>query len=370
MKTYDCIIIGGGIIGLTSAWELARRGQKVLVVDRGYLGREASWAAAGMLPPIDVDAPTPEFQHLFRYSFECWRTLAGQLFAESGVDPGYRACGSTILFEDAQQRHDAEAFWRGHGIEPEAISESDSRGWIGFHIDAHRQVWPRQHLLALAQGCLRHGVDLVEQTEVEGVRWAISGSQRKVTSLVTSRGDYLSKLVLIAAGCWTGRLAKLFDVSLPTKPIRGQIVLLKPHVFENFGIIEKGHRYLVSRIDETVLVGSTMEDVGFDPRVTEEGTSELLDFARMSLPALGDAEVIDRWSGLRPATPDGLPWLGQVRGYENLWVSSGHFRNGILLSMGSACLIAQAILGEPLDVNLEPFSPERTMASSLKDQSS
>jgi glycine oxidase len=359
VTTYDCIIIGGGIVGLTTAWELSRRGQRVLILDRREIGREASWAAAGMLPPVDIAAPTSEFQSLFRYSFDCWKQTGPEVAVDASINTGYRQCGSSLLYPDEIHFHAGEKFWQSHGFQTHPLSEPAPTQHLGFYIHQHCQVMPRVHLDALATACRQRGVEILEHEELVGFLEAGQGSQRHFEGIATQSGHYRGHQILITSGSWTGQVSHLAGIQAPTRPIRGQILLLKPHQPQDFGIIEMHFRYLVSRLDGTVLVGSTMDDVGFEHGVTEQGISTLKSFAAETLPSLKEADVLATWSGLRPSTADGLPLLGRAANCDNLWIACGHFRNGILLSAGTAKLMTQAMLGESTDLDLKPFSPSR-----------
>jgi glycine oxidase len=168
--------------------------------------------------------------------------------------------------------------------------------------------------------------------------------------------------VCIASGAWTGEIARNLGFELSVKPIRGQIVLLKTPSKLFSRIVNVGPRYLVPREDGRILVGSTEEDVGFDPSTTAAAVSGLLDFALSQAPGLKQAEVERAWAGLRPATPDGLPYLGRVPGFDNLFVAAGHFRSGLSLSCASARVVGQLVRGAAAEVDLADFQVGRAEA--------
>ncbi len=185
----------------------------------------------------------------------------------------------------------------------------------------------------------------------------ISGS--RIAAVRTSTQRYAAGAVCITSGSWSRPLLARLGVTIPLKPIRGQIALLqaKPNLLRR--VINEGKRYLVPRADGRVLVGSTEEDVGFLKLTTAAAIGDLLSFARELVPALASAELEISWAGLRPATPDGRPYLGRLHGFDNALVAAGHFRAGLQLSPGTAVVMRQAMLGQPVDIDLAAFRVNR-----------
>jgi glycine oxidase len=369
----DCLILGAGVIGLSIAYELSGHGLRVRVLDRQQAGTEASWAGAGILPPINPSSrPRSPQDALLALSMRLHAEWAGRLREETGIDTEYRRCGGWHL---ELQQHEVGQVASAMSREQEsaarvslpelasrepALADACGNSTIrsaDFAADEAQLRNPR-HLAALGAACRRRGVRIEENVEATGF-WSSAG---QVVGAQTSAGPKYAGAFCIATGSWTGRLAQTIGLSVPIKPIRGQIVLLdrpKPSIKS---IVNVGKRYLVPRLDGRVLVGSTMEDAGFDKRNTSEGVEGLLQFARGLIPAWRDAEVERAWAGLRPATPDELPYLGRVPIYTNLFVAAGHFREGITWSPATAVLMSALIRGQNPQIDLTPFKLDRSHA--------
>jgi glycine oxidase len=181
----------------------------------------------------------------------------------------------------------------------------------------------------------------------------------RVTSVRTSLGDIAADRVVIAAGAWSQPIAERLGLKIPVKPIRGQIVLLNCQRPVLGRVINVGRHYLLPRDDGRILVGSTLEDVGFDRRNTAVAIGDLLQFATELVPALQSADIERCWTGFRPASVDDLPYLGRVPGFENAFVATGHYRHGLYLSTGTAVVMSRLIRGESPGVDMSPFRPDR-----------
>lgn len=364
----DCLIVGAGVVGLSLAYELSQRGQKVRMLERGLPGQEASWAGAGLLPPANRAAATDSFEALAGLSGELHAQWADELRATTGVDTGFRKTGSLHLARDADsaelvrqmgqllrdrqitaQEIPAEKLGE---IEP-ALDGKSIRA--ALYLPDEAQIRNPRHLKALAIACQARGVTIESEVSVEGFDVARS----RLVGVETSRGRFEAQTICLCGGAWTGALAARLGVPLPMQPVRGQIVLLSSSSPVLSRIINEGKRYLVPRPDGRVLIGSTEEEVGFDKRTTAEGTESLLRFAIELVPALGRLPIERTWAGLRPGTPDGLPYVGRLGQFENVFIAAGHYRGGLHLSPGTARVLAQTILGEPPEVDLSPFSPAR-----------
>lgn len=368
----DCLIIGGGVIGLSLAYELSGRGAKVHIVERGLIGREASWAGAGILPPGNYRAPQGADEQLARLCSDLHPRWAEQLRDETGIDNGFRRTGGLYLSRTAEEaaalRLQAES-WNAAGIRVEMLTPARRREIepaLGDAIgaDPHTEVlftpdeaqlrnpW---HLRALRAACVARHVTIIEGATVDD--FEISG--RRVLGVRTSIGRFSAGTVCITGGAWSRLLLARLGASVGVKPIRGQIALLDCGAPLMRRVINHGRRYLVPRSDGRVLVGSTEEDVGFAKRTTAEAIGGLLQFARALVPALDNATLETSWAGLRPGTPDERPYLGAVPGFENVFVGAGHYRSGLQLSPGTAVVLRQAILGETPDIDLSAFRLDR-----------
>jgi len=361
----DVLIIGGGVIGLSTALRLADEHVSVTVVDRGRAGKEASWAAAGMLPPgmiqhrtdaqIRGDVRSRE-TCLRSYSNALWPGLSKRLREQTGIDNGYRNCGALELAsEEDADLHLRVAEWQSEGITVERLT---TRAAVVRHVpDLHpgfsEAIWlpefcqvrnPR-HLKALEAACRLSGVEVLEDVpdvalNVNGSRVLVNCSDRRLNS----------DRICLTAGAWTDQLLRSVGVHLPIRPIRGQMVQLRVRQLPFRCVIEQGRRYLVPRPDGLILVGSTEEDTGFEKHTTSDGIRGLLKFALSIVPDLSQAELVRQWAGLRPGSPDGLPYLGRLQPFDNLYVGAGHFRSGLQMSPGSAAVLADALMNSTADV--------------------
>lgn len=360
----DVLILGGGVIGLSIARELARAGASVRLVDRGPLGSEASWAGAGMLPPGNLKNASGAEGQLRGLSHQLWPDLAATLADETGIDIGYRVGGAIHLCDDAATRTFELETWRAEGVRAESLDEQEfdrlepavaRRERVGLLLPDQAQVRNPRYLKALVCACAEQGVDLVQNAG--DVEWLVENEQ--VRGIRAGSGRYLADRVCVAAGAWSGGLLESLGIGLPIRPVRGQIVLLSmlPRVLTR--TVEVGRRYLVPRPDGRVLVGATQEEAGFEKRTTAAGLSELLAFAMELCPALAEATVERSWAGLRPGSADGLPYLGHCDGFENLFVAAGHFRAGLQMSPGTARVMRQLMLGQETDIPPKGFAVAR-----------
>ncbi len=380
--TIDCCIIGGGVIGLSIARELAGRGRRVALIARDPRRSTASWAASGIFPPAPepasaIDDPNAALTALSDRLHWQW---ADELRGETGIDTGLVRCGGLYLPTPGQPpavfAAEAEA-WRKRGAEVAwldgpaiAASEPAVAGRVaagrltaGFLLPAESRIRPSRHLAALEQSCRGRGVAIHADAAVRSIE--VSGDHVTAVRLETSAGPQTLRAAstVLAAGAWSGGLADQVGLALDTRPIRGQIALLRfPRQWLTH-VVNRGLDYLVPREDGRVLVGSTLEDVGFEPTTTEAAIAALLDLARHLLGDLDDAEVEHAWAGLRPGSTDGLPTLGPVPGLVNAFVATGHYRSGIHQSTGTAQIMADLVEGGEPPLPLAAFAAERHACS-------
>lgn len=366
----DFLIVGGGVVGLSLAYELAGAGRRVRLVDRSEPGREASWAGAGILPPAGDGASADPLTLLAALSGRLHVEWAERLRSETGIDNGFRRCGAIYLAlsdTEALQLEAAVADWTRRQVACEMISAGEANRLEPALSDNHDtirlaclvpgecQLRNPRHLKALIAACTLRGVEITPTAEVVGLRRAGA----RVTHVQTTRGEFAAGRVCLTTGAWSGVLGEQLGLAMPVKPIRGQIVLLDPGRPLLQRIINVGPRYLVPRPDGLVLVGSTEEDVGFDKQTTAEATRNLLEFALQLTPGLGAARIERTWAGLRPATRDGLPYLGRVPDYDNLFIAAGHYRGGLFLSPGTAVVMAQLMQEGEAAIDLASFAVDR-----------
>lgn len=361
----DAVIVGGGIIGLSVAYELSVQGRTVTLLDRAEIGRESSWAGAGILTPACPSGARDPLDRLRAGSLQLLAEWSDRLREETGIDNGYRRCGGLRIAFDPEGaealEQEAEGLKR-QGVVTEELSPAHlarlepelSREVVAaFRTPEEAQLRNPWHLKALAVACRRRGARLLAGSPALG--FEKQGS--RILGVRTNAGPVRGGMFVVAAGAWTSSLLGPLGLTVDVRPIRGQIVLLDCPLPPLRHIVWSGSRYLVPRPDGRVLVGSTEEDAGFDIRPTAHGVRELLDLSCRLVPSLSSAPFATAWAGLRPATSNRLPLLGRAPGYENLFLASGHFRAGVELSAGSAVALVQSLLGGTPFVPLDAFAP-------------
>ncbi len=363
----DVLVIGGGVIGLSLAYELAGHGVRVTVVDQGAMGQEASWAGAGMLiPGCLAKARSPEAR-LRAASFELWPEWTAQLREETGIDNGHRLCGGMeLLLPPGSKAWEAEVNgWREEGVtveplDPAAALQIEPKLTPGllaaYRLPAMAQIRNPRHLKALIAACGQRKVTLKTGVGVHGFH----REGQRIVAADTTDGRLPSGQFVICSGAWSARLLSAAGCASSIAPVRGQVLLLNALPLPFTHVLNVGRRYLVPRPDGRILVGSTEEAVGFEKRNTVAEVAGLLEFALSVVPRLKAATLERTWSGLRPGSPDELPWLGPVPAHNNLFVAAGHFRAGLLLSPITAVVMRQVLLGQATTIPLEPYAAGRS----------
>lgn len=364
----DVLIVGGGVIGLSLARELAGQGRLVTVVDRGCLGREASWAGAGILPAARLHAADPPLSQLAGLSMQMHAAWACELQEETGIDTGFRTPGELHLAytaEEVDQLHQWAESWQACELNPRRLAATELQEFeavvapdavqLAVVLPGSGQLRNPRHLSALIASCQRRGVKLLSGSEI--LDFDIRGD--RIHAAIADQGRFVADQFCLASGAWTGRLGRRLGLNMTVHPIRGQIALLRQPCETFARVINQGPCYLVPRRDGRVLAGATMEDAGFYKQTTAGGVAGLLELAQRLVPSLAAAELEQAWSGLRPATADGLPYLGQLPHIENAFVAAGHFRGGLHLSTGTARVLTQCMLQAATSVPLEAFRVDR-----------
>lgn len=363
------VVVGAGLIGLSIAYELAARGADVRVVDGGEAGRGASWAGAGMLAPFTDPGVSPAFEAFGAQSLARYPGFVADIQRRGGVDARLRLGGilEAAYDEPGERRLRASvSALCGRGCLARYVSGLEARSLepaLGIDVrgasfsPSEGSIDNRRLGRALRATCLVLGVRIDEC--VGDV--ALEADTRRVLGVRTEQGFVPAQSVVNAAGAWAGALAGVpARARVAIVPIKGQMLALAmPRRFVRHVLWVPG-AYLVPRDDGRLLIGATVEDVGFDARVTAGGIGRLLAAALAALPTLADLALAETWTGLRPGTPDDLPYIGPtvLGGYV---VATGHYRNGILLAPATAAAVADILEGRPRD-DLAAFSPEREEA--------
>ena len=371
MKSTDVAVIGGGVIGLSIAYVLAKNGLKATVIDRNDLARGASWAGAGMIPPFTEIRRSSPMVELRSWSATLYREWSAELLEETGIDNGYRRTGGIDVAATAAEVHalkSAAGRWRIEGIAFEPLASADfgriepalSRDLVlAYLLPDRAQIRNPRHLKALLASLSRRGVGLEPHRSVVG----FDRVGDRITAFRTETETIACSQVVIAAGAWSGGLLAGLGIDLPTPPLKGQIVLLRCDRPLLGRIIEHGKNYLVPRDDGRILIGATEEEAGFDLRSTPVAIRDLIDEALRLCPILAEAEVERTWAGLRPGSIDTRPYIGRAPGLANVIVATGHKRAGLQLAPGTAEATADLVLGRPPRIDLASFAPDRRAES-------
>lgn len=352
MSRPDILILGGGIIGLACARELARAGHKVEVLERLEAGAEASVAAAGMLAPLS-ESPVPgPFLDACRASRDLWISWVPELEAETHLSIDHDTSGSLQVALDEEEEKsllDLAAAIGELGEDAEEIDLATLRRWVpdvspearrALRIPGDHRIDNIQACAALKVAARSLGVTLTYGFEAELIQHTETG----VKVLGNDGETREAGLLVVAAGAWSGLLPGLPE--LPVRPVRGQALLLGGIDWPWKGSVRGPHAYAVRRGEVGLLVGATVEEAGFAAHTTVAGIESLLTFTRRTFPGLAEARLETTWAGLRPGTPDGLPLLGFLPDRPVL-VATGHHRNGILLAPWTARQVAALIEAGP-----------------------
>jgi glycine oxidase len=351
VKTWDVIIIGGGIIGLSLAISLRKQGLRVLVVERGEPGREASYAAAGMLAPAGVEIP-PALSSLAAESARRYPEFVHEIEDESGIKVDFREHGTILLSSNSDFPDTAEPLSPDdlHALEPELSIERISAENLRAALIRERTVDPRLLTTAAIKAARHREVDISSGTEVNTV--LVKGD--RAVGVRTERTSYSAATVINCAGAWAGTIG---PHQFPVRPVKGQMLA----VVQGPGlrhVVRSAKVYVVPRSDGRLVIGSTLENAGYNKDIDVNTIQSLFQAAVELLPGLEKSKKHDAWAGLRPGTPDHLPILGETsaRGY---FAATGHYRDGILLAPITADVMIGVVLGRAPHDEITNFAPSR-----------
>jgi glycine oxidase len=355
----DCVIVGGGVIGMLTARELVQKGAQVTLVERGRLGGESSWAGGGILAPLYPWQHPAAISDLASWSQHCYPQLCQRLTDATGIDPEWTRSGLLIL--DAAERSHAIRWTGGvhmsielldrdtiEHLEPRLARDVDT----AVMLPDLAQVRNPRLVTALQVDLINRGVEVLEHTAVT----ALLMKDDRVTAVETSSGRIDANHVVIAAGAWSGTILKRLNIIQDVVPVRGQMLLYQavPGLIGHV-IVSKGY-YIIPRRDGHILVGSTVEHTGFDKSTTAQAATELKRIAISLVPDLERHEIKRQWAGLRPGTASGMPYIGAHPLIAGLFVNTGHYRNGLLLAPASARLLVDIMMGNQPIVDPVPYT--------------
>lgn len=357
----DILIVGGGIIGMLSARELVLAGMQVTVIDQVETGKESSWAGGGIISPLYPWRYAESVNALARWSQAHYSDLVDELKQETRQDAELLNSGLLITGIEAE-KDEADRWgkkWSSQfefisgkeviEIDPQinpALAERDS-----LWLEDIQQVRNPRLVKVLKQYLLNKGVPFIENSRVTGF---LENSGR-ITGVDTSAGIIESDKVLIASGAWSGEMIGLTGMTAEIEPVKGQMILLKTLPGFIRRIILSENRYIIPRKDGRVLVGSSIEHTGFEKMTTESMREELFAEALRIAPGLSEFDIEHHWAGLRPGSKDGIPYICQHPRIENLYINTGHYRNGVVLGPASAKLLAEIVLQEKTSVDEKPY---------------
>jgi glycine oxidase len=370
VRADDVVVVGGGIVGCSVAFHLARAGVGVRLLERAAVGGAASGVAAGMLLPVgEAEDKGPLLSWGLR-SLACFPERALELRERSGIDPEYEPSGAlhlatsdadaTALRDKGRSLADCDVVW----LEADAVRERvpDLAPGVRGALWSPREAHVRSDLLtrAYAEAARRGGAQIESGVEARGL--VFEGG--RVVGVETAAGVLGAGQVVLCPGAWAARCGDWLPegIGLPVEPVRGQILSLASHPpFRE--ILAGDDIYLVPRRDGSLTIGATVERAGFDDQVTAEGVARLLRSAFDLVPALGDVAFAGARSGLRPETPDRLPLIGAAAGCEGVVVAAGHYRNGVLLSPVTGEIVTDCVLGRGLPDDAASFAPDRFVSA-------
>jgi glycine oxidase len=390
VSAYDVLIVGGGLIGSSIAFELSSEKMRVAVLDRQQPGREASWAAAGMLAPGPDSPESSPLVPLGVESLRLYPEFIAAIERASGKSTDFARNGTFEVFRGPQaatQRDALMAESHRNGLAAEAMSPIEARKHepsLGPQADAvawlpdEATVDPRLLIESVLAAAKQGGTEIRPNCAVD----VLLNEGKACVGVIAAGQKIVAKHVVIAAGSFCGTIAgatipgdTLTDATrepsrrlqnyAPVHPVRGQMLALRSPTVRLKKVLRSEYGYLVPRRDGRIIAGSTLEDAGFVKQVTPQGIRQILDAALELAPALANAKIVEEWSGLRPGTPDQLPIIGPTD-IPGLWLATGHYRNGILLAPVTAKIMRDWIVTGKSNFHVESFSPLRFTAANSR----
>lgn len=354
------IIVGGGIIGLLSAYELNKQGCEVTLIDRQQFGQESSWAGGGIVSPLYPWRYPEAITQLSSISQQIYPDIIDEMQQATGLDAEFLPSGMLVAGDYSAEG--PQQWATGVNINMQMVDRPALKQLAPELADHYEQgYWfPQVHqvrnprLVALAVAYLKtQSIKLIEN---EPVTQILTQADR-ATGVKTSNNSYHADAVVVAGGAWTSDIVQQQSIKRSIRPIRGQMLLYKakPGLIRHITLSQD--RYLIPRKDGRILVGSTTEDAGFDKSTSPQIKQELHDYAISTVPALKQFPIESHWAGLRPASSNEIPVIGEHPQTRGLFLNSGHYRNGVVMAPASVRLLGEIMLQKPTSISPQSYAP-------------
>ena len=355
----DAIIVGGGILGMLTARSLHEAGLKVMIIDQGELGKESTWAGGGILSPLYPWRYPDAISRLVQYGQQHYPALCNTLQGETGIDPQWLPSG--LVFTDDNEYASAQAWastWGHelqhltsaatlHACEPQ-LAEHFQRGMF---MPGMAQIRNPRIADSLRTSLRLLPIEIAEHYPVTGLETA----DGRVTGVRLGEEVFHANKVILTTGAWTSLFPEMQALNVNIRPVLGQMILFRGAKGLLNRIVLHDGTYLIPRKDGRILCGSTLEMNGFDKRTTEAAKAALQETAYHMMPALRDLPINNHWAGLRPGSPNGVPYIGEHPEIAGLYVNAGHYRYGVTMALASVDMLTDTMLGKTPHIDPTPY---------------